>query len=306
MRAHTGHAKRLAVLILALAFCAAAAGETVVYTRNEWNYVSDSMDISGGIPADAQGRLAQIREKGVLRVVTEPYYPPQEFIDPSLSGQERFVGADMELARLIAQRMGVELEIVPRDFSDVLDTIAEGQYDLAISGLSFTSGRAARMEMSKGYHYTSEGVSSGVIIRSADAEAIRTEDDLNGRDIVAQSGSLQETMAAENITDYRQFRRLNLVQDVYDAVAEGSADAGVVDVENALIYIAANPDCGLSLAPEISFTLEPQYEGDRVAGPRGETQLMAFVNGVIDEVLESGQYERWYDEYTAYAERIGQ
>ena len=32
---------------------------------------------------------------------------------------------------------------------------------------------------------------------------------------------------------------------------------------------------------------------------------MSFVHGVLDEVLESGQYERWYEEYGAYAERIG-
>ena len=87
------------------------------YLENAWNFVDASMDVSAGIPADARGVLADIREAGVLRVATEPYFPPQEFIDPDLEGQDSYVGADMALARLIASRMGVALQIVPMDFS---------------------------------------------------------------------------------------------------------------------------------------------------------------------------------------------
>ncbi|MBR2698614.1 MAG: transporter substrate-binding domain-containing protein, partial [Clostridia bacterium] len=194
----------LAVLLAALMALLppGMAEEAPKYVRNEWNYVEDSMDVSGGIPEDATGRLGRIRALGRLTVATEPYFPPQEFIDESRTGQERYVGADMELARLIAERMGVELEIVPLEFTDVLTGVADGKYDLAISALSFTSGRAAVMEMSKGYYFTHEPASSGLVIREADAEKIRSVEDLSARDIVAQSGSLQESMAVENIPFY--------------------------------------------------------------------------------------------------------
>ena len=62
----------------------------------------------------------------------------------------------MELARLIAKRMGVELRIVPLDFSEVLTSVADGTNDLIISGLSFTPARAGMLEMSKGYHFSEE------------------------------------------------------------------------------------------------------------------------------------------------------
>ena len=42
-----------------------------------------------------------------------------------------------------------------------------------------------------------------------------------------------------------------------------------------------------------------------LAGRKGEIQLMYFVNGVIDEVLESGQYRAWYDESRERAARLG-
>ena len=287
----------IAAVVFFLALPFGASAESVQYIENEWNYVDGSMDVSKGIPESASGRLARIRSLGRLTVATSPYYPPQEFIDNTKTGTDRFVGADMELARLIAERMGVELEIVPMEFADVLSSVAAGRYDLAVSALSFTSGRAAVLEMSKGYYYSNEQASSGLMIREADAGTIRSAGDLAHRDIVAQSGSLQETMAADNISFYRKFRRLPSAGDVYDAVMEGKADAGIVDIAIAKVYIENHPGCGLMIVPGVVFSLQPQYTGDRIAAQKGEIELIYFVNGVIDEVLSSGQYESWFERY---------
>lgn len=296
-------------LLMAAPWCAALSEDgdvdEVLYMENEWNYVEGSMDISAGIPEDAEGVLADIRERGVLRVATEPYFPPQEFIDPSREGQDRYVGADMEMARLIAERMGVVLEIVPMDFSAVLDSVAGGECDLAISALSFTPGRAARVTMSKGYYYAEDNAGSGLLIRAADAEAIRGVKDLDGRNIVAQSGSLQEALMMGHVLNYREFRRLGSMQEVYDFLAEGKADAAMVDLGSARDYLNNNPDSGLMLVPGVRFTQEERFQGDRVAARKGETQLIAFVNGVIDELLASGQYMTWYRESVALAARLG-
>ena len=54
----------------------------------------------------------------------------------------------------------------------------------------------------------------------------------------------------------------------------------------------------------VRFILEEQFDGDRVAGPKGETMLMCFVNGVIDEVLEDGHYQSWFSQYTVYASKL--
>lgn len=292
----------LAALLLALPGLAEEISSP--YVENEWNFVDGSLDVSGGIPSDAEGTLADIRERGLLRVATEPYFPPYEFIDPALTGQEQYMGADMELARLIARRMGVELEIVPMEFTQVLPAVAERQCDLAISGLSFTPARAAMVEMSKGYHYTLGNAGSGLMIRQADGARIRNIGDLKSAVILAQAGSLQEALAADNIYEYRQFRRMPTMQEVYAALEEGRADAAIVDIENAQSYIAANPDCGLTVVPEVRFILEEQFDGDRIAGPKGETMLMYFVNGVIDEVLEDGHYQSWFSQYTVYASKL--
>lgn len=275
------------------------------YLENAWNFVDASMDVSAGIPVDASGMLADIREAGVLRVATEPYFPPQEFIDPELSGQDGYVGADMELARLIARRMGVSLQIVPMDFSEVLSAVTDGDCHLAISALSYTPGRAAQVTFSKGYYFEGDRGGSGLMIRAADSDDITDVASLVGRNIGAQSGSLQEAQMYENVFRYREFRRFGSVQALYNALMDGAIDAAMVDTTTGQAYIDGNPDCGLTMVPGIRFTLEEAFEGDRIAARKGEGQLIAFVNGVIDEALESGQYMAWYGEADQRARALG-
>lgn len=305
--------RRLAALALAALLAVAPAlsesleadDANAQYIENAWNFVDVSLDVSAGIPVDAAGVLADIREAGVLRVATEPHFPPQEFIDPDLSGQESYVGADMALARLIAQRMGVELQIVPMDFSEVLNAVSDGTCDLTISALSYTPGRAAQVTFSKGYYFAGTRSGSGLMIRAADSGRITGVASLVGRNIAAQSGSLQEAQMYENVFHYREFRRMNSVQALYNALMDGTVDAAMVDTQTGHAYIEGNPRCGLMMVPGVNFTLEEQFEGDRIAARKGEGQLIAFVNGVIDEVLASGQYMQWYEEAVRRADALG-
>ncbi|MBQ9064749.1 MAG: transporter substrate-binding domain-containing protein [Blautia sp.] len=277
-----------------------------IYAENEWNYVDVSLDTSKGIPEDAAGRLLAIKQTGRLTVATEPYFAPQEFIDPALSGQESYVGADMELARLIAERMDVELEIVPLEFTRVLTSVADGSYDLAISGLAYTPERTVDLELSKGYYYAEAGESNALIVREKDLKEIKDTEDLGDKNIIAQMGSLQESLGVDNIPLYHEFRRVSSMDEIYDSLISGDSDAAIVDIDNAKAYIASNPECGLALVPDLFFSMDEQYKGDRIAAKKGETMLIAFVNGVIDEVLESGEYNEWFEEYSEYAANIGE
>ena len=294
----------LAAVVLCLSGGSVSGTSETVYNVNEWNYVDSSMDVSGGIPEDASGVLARIRERGVLRVATEPYYPPQEFIDPGFDGQDKYRGADMELARLIAERMGVELHIEEMEFTEVLPAVANDVCDLAISALSFTPGRASSHTMSKGYYF-SDIPKTVIIVRAEDAAEITSVADLAGRTLAAQQGSLQEAMMAANVYVYKEFRRLSQVQEVYSAVARGTADAGAADAETAIEYLANNPQEGLMILPGVEFYLQREYLGDRIAARNGEYELIAFVNGVIDEVLKNQLYDEWIAEARERVRELG-
>lgn len=301
------HGRRTLAWILAMAafLCAAAApAEDIQYVENTLNYVDGSMDVSDGIPDDAVGVLARIREKGVLRIATDADFAPQEFVDPALEGQDQYAGADMELARLIAERMNVQLEIVKMDFTDVLSAVAEGECDLAISALAYTPARASAYTMSKGYYF-SDVPKTVVVVRTEDAETIRSVADLKDKTLIAQQGSLQETMVADNVFQYKEFRRVPEISTVYSSVTRGNADAGALDAETAMEYLEQNPECGLVIAGGIEFLLEEDYQGDRIAARKGEAMLMYFINGVIDEVLDEDLYEKWMDEARERAAELG-
>ena len=295
------------ILGAAILFCMAfqpAAAETY-YVENEWNYVDGSMDVNHGIPDNATGVMDRIKRKGVLRVATEPYFPPFEFIDPEQLDQRQYAGADMKLAALIAEKMGVELEIVPMEFTQVLPALTENQCDLTISAISFTPNRASSYAMSKGYYFPESNSSTAFIIREEDRENITSIDSLADRILITKSSSLQEAMATKHIFQYKEFRRVSSVQAVYEAVRKGRADAGIVDTETAANYIRNNPDAGLVLADDMYFTLEEQYLGHRIVAKKGELQLIYFVNGVIDEVLADGMYTKWIEEAQARAAELG-
>lgn len=301
--------RRAVILVSVITICCCAflrpAAAEEAYVENSWNYVDQSMDASHGIPENAGGVLERIRRTGVLKVATEPYFPPQEFIDPDRIGQQQYAGADMELARLIAERMGVELQIIPMEFSKVLPALTEDQADLTISAISFTPSRAVLWTMSKGYYFSDSVANTTLIVRADEKEQFTNLAVMSDKTLIAQGSSLQEALAAEHIPHYREFRRVSAIQTVYDAVAQGRADAGVVDMDTAENYIRNNPGSGLALAENLHFDLEEQYLGDRIAAKKGETQLIYFVNGVIDEVLENGTYMKWIEEAQKRADELG-
>lgn len=260
--------------------------------------------IGAGIPDSATGRLAEIKERGYLTVATEPYWIPNEFIDPTKTGDEQYVGSDIELARYIADKMGVELRIVPLEFTAVLSSVPEGKYDLAISALAYTPLRAEAMEMSQGYYFSTENAGYGILIPETLKDSIRNAEDLKDYTIITQSGSIQELMVNEQVPAYKEFKRVSSMTDAYLAVQEGKADAAIVARSSAQLYVDNNPGCGLVVL-DYKFILPPEYDGTRIGMKKGETDLLDFVNGCIDELNETGQYNEWYDYYTEYGRQLG-
>ena len=73
----------------------------------------------------SNNRLNEILERGYIEIATEPYFAPNEFIDPTKSGEEAYTGSDVELAKYIGEALGVEVRLKPMDFTSVLGSITE-------------------------------------------------------------------------------------------------------------------------------------------------------------------------------------
>ena len=248
-------------------------------------------------------RLEAIKARGYIEVATEPYFAPYEFIDSSKTGSEQYVGMDIEIAGYIAEKLGVELRVVPLEFSAVLAGISEGKYDLAISALGYTPARAESMNMSKGYYFSDENDGYGLLVREEDAEKYPTAESLQDAVVVMQSGSLQELFVTEQIAQAKEFKRVSATTDGFLMVSEGKADACACAVANGQLYADANP--GVVIASTFRFTVDDEMNSTRIAIPKGETELTDFVNGAIDELLAEGKTNAWYAEYAEYATSLG-
>ena len=131
----------------------------------------------------SNNRLNEILERGYIEIATEPYFAPNEFIDPTKSGEEAYTGSDVELAKYIGEALGVEVRLKPMDFTSVLGSITTGKYDLAISALAYTPARAETMNLSKGYYFGDEDPQTayGILVRKEDVDSIKSFNDLSDR-----------------------------------------------------------------------------------------------------------------------------
>lgn len=302
--------KRSAVRLILLAavfcciFCAAAAD--TLYVENEWNYLDTAMDPDNGIPEDAEGVLARIQRNGVLRVAADFECAPLNYIDPEAGESGRYAGLDMMLARKIAEKMGVELVIVPLKSTQKLSALLDDRCDLTVSAVSYTPERALYYTMSNGYYFPEdEEPDIGILIRKG--ETITSLKDLENKRIVAKSNTLQEAFAAENedLKRCEAFYRAASSRTVYEMVQNGEADAGIASIRIANTYFLNDPESQLCLAEGLVFSPGERFLGYRVAAKKGETQLIAFVNGVIREAEENGELEKWLEEARERAEALG-
>ena len=263
---------------------------------------SSSGGDSSGDAAEPANRLEAIKARGYIEMATEPYFAPYEFIDSSKSGDEQYQGLDIELGKYIAEKLGVELRIVPLEFSAVLASITEGKYDFAASALAYYPGRAENMNMSKGYRFSDEVASYGFLVREDMIDSIKTADDTADLVLVTQSGSVQEGFVNDQISKYKDFKLVSSMTDGFLMVAEGKADACACDINNGQLYADANG--GLAIAP-FRFVVDESTQGTRVGIPKGEDELTAFIDQCIDELRAEGTIDKWYDEYSDYARTLG-
>lgn len=128
------------------------------------------------VPAVAQDAepdmLARIQDAGVMRMSTDPAYPPQsELVDGEI------VGFDIDVGREIATRLGVELALETPDWALITAGSWGDRWDFSVGSMTITSKRQEILDFTQPYYYTPAQMAA-----HADA-GIETLDDLAGKSI---------------------------------------------------------------------------------------------------------------------------
>lgn len=246
----------------------------------------------------SQNRLEKILESGKLVLATSPDFAPLEFEDLS-SGEAQYVGSDIELAKYIAEKLGVELEISAMDFSAVQAAIPSGQADIAISGFARTEERAQNMELSTPFNITEDGGQTVLVAKGQGANYTAAED-FSGLQIGAQNGSLQYNLVSEQLPEDVEIVPVGSLNDGVLMLETGKIDALASDLSNAELLLESHD--GIETT---DFMFEYSSEGNVAAVKKGETELIEAVNEIIEEVNELGLYDQWKEEATELAKSLG-
>ena len=220
-------------------------------------------------------------EDNTFTIATNAEFAPWEMVG---EGGE-YVGIDMDLARLIAEELGMELVIENVDFNSVVNMVVTGKADAAIAGLTITPEREEEVLFSIPYATAVQSV----IVREG-YEEIATLDDLVGKTVGVQMSTTGDLFVSEmEGVEVRQYSSgTNAAMDL----AAGRVDAVMIDSAPAA-SIVSNIE-GLVIVDGI----EMDEESYSIAFAKDNTELCEQVNAILEKLIEDGTVEELYLKYT--------
>lgn len=230
-------------------------------------------------------------EEGKLTVATSPDFAPYEFYVADDDGEYEIVGFDMALAELIADKLGLELEVVPMDFDGTINELGSKKVDLGMAGYSPDPDREGLMNFSTIYYTGGQSF----VCTKATADKFPSLEAANNADytIGAQIGSIQADLAKENTPDANIVEMAKVTDIVADMLA-GKMDGAFIETAVAETYAKNYPD--LQVIHDVPY----DKEGSVVGVNKDNDALLAAVNLIIEEAIADGTI----DQYVADANEL--
>ncbi|MBM7662534.1 polar amino acid transport system substrate-binding protein [Bacillus mesophilus] len=214
-----------------------------------------------------------------LVMLTSADYPPYEFIDTE-KGNE-IVGFDVDIARYITEELGYELDIVDMDFTTLITAMNSEKGDFILAGMTPTPDRMENADFSDVY-FTAKH-----LIVSEKASGIESIEDLAGKTVGVQTGSIQEG-EAEKIKETVDItiETRNRVPELVQEILAGRFDAAIIEDTVAAGHFKNNPDL-------VGFAIEETGEaaGSAIAFPK-DSELTDEFNRVLNEMKENGELDK--------------
>ena len=275
------------VIVLAAAVCMAAAltacGSSKSATETTTAAAETTTATAETTAADAAAETtAAEAEKtdgtgGKIVMVTNAEFPPYEYHE-----NNTIVGIDADIARAVAEQMGMELEIQDMAFDSLIPAIQSGKADFAAAGMTVNEDRLKNVDFTDTYAQAAQ-----VIIVKTDSP-IASPDDLTGKKIGVQTGTTGDIYADD--IENAEVQRFNKGMEAVMALTQDKLDAVIIDREPAKVFVKENE--GLKILDE-AFT-EEEYA---IAIKKGNTELLDKMNAAIKELKESGELQKIVDKY---------
>jgi polar amino acid transport system substrate-binding protein len=252
-------------------------------------------------PADAQGKLQEVLQRGKLIVGTGSTNPPWHFKDE----KGDLVGYDIDIAKVVAKGLfndPAKIEFVTQASDARIPNITTGKVDITCQFMTVTAARAQQVAFTIPYYR--EGV--GLLLlkngKYADYDALKAAGDkvtVSVLQNVYAEAMVRKALPAAKVDQY------DSVDLIYQALNSSRSDAAATDASSLRWFMKQNPD----RYKDAGFGWEPQTYSCAVR--QGDPDWLNFVNIALREALTGvefetykASFEKWFGE-TPPAPKIG-
>ncbi len=241
-----------------------------------------SAEASGESGADTEGDLlSQIKARGEIIVATEGTWAPFTYHDEN----DELVGYDVEVAKAVADKLGVTATFVEGEFDGLLAGVEGGRYDMVANGVNVTPERAEAYSFSDPYLYDST-----VVIVRDDYDEIHSMEDLAGKTTANTITSTYAMLAEEygattqGVDDFAQ---------TIELLKGGRIDATLNSSVTFSYFLSQQPDAGVKVAVSDA----PQELALAMSNSEDAATLVEAVNQALGELRESGELAALSEKY---------
>ncbi len=232
--------------------------------------------------AEEDDLLAQIQEKGEITVAMEGTWAPWTYHDED----DELVGYDVEVAKAVAEKLGVEASFIEGEWDGLLAGLDAGRYDIMANGVEITDERSETYSFSDPYAY----IRTAVIV-SEDNDEIQSFEDLEGKDTANTISSTYAELAESYGANVTGVDDLN---QTFELLLSGRIDATLNAEVTYYDYMKEHPDAPIRIAAltdEASLVAIPMRKG-------ADTEtLLEAVNGALAELSEDGTLSELSEKY---------
>ena len=225
-----------------------------------------------------QGCFGVSKNNNKLIMVTNAEFPPYEFKD-----ENEFKGIDVEIAKLIAEKMGKELEILDVEFDSIIPAIVSNKADIALADLTVTEDRKENVNFSDSYFETSQNI----LVRYG--SGISKVADLEGKKIGVQTGNIADINYTEEFGE-ENIDRFNKHVDAVEALKNKKIDAVVLDHEPAKFFASENNEI-------VMLNNVCKGEEYAIAINKYNKDLLDEINNILSEIKSNGELDKIVKKY---------
>lgn len=243
----------------------------------------------GASGQEEMSALEAVKAKGKIVVGTSADYPPYEF-HTEINGEDTYVGFDMDIAKKIADDLGVELEIVDMKFDGLLAALTGQKIDFIAAGMNPSEERKKSVDFSVVYY----DAHSTMLVATDKVDVLKTPEDFKGLKVGVQKATIQEGIADDQFPESEKVaigKIPNLIMELQSGKIDGIILAEVV----ASSYADNNSDIavnGLDLGSE---------GGVALAINKGQEDLLAEMNKTLEAIMADGTLDEYIVKATEMA-----